>query len=210
MDNSGRGLIDWAVAAKTLAGQIVSGDQHWVRVCPGQAMAAVVDGVGHGKEAARAARRAIATLDLSVGKSPVALFQRCHEQLRSTRGVVMSLASFNANDNTLAWLGVGNVEGVLFHRQNHILPGQESLLQRPGVLGDHLPGLSPSLVQISAGDILIFATDGISRGFTDNTDLNDSPQQIADRILTQFGRETDDALVLVARFLNGKCDVTIR
>ena len=200
MDNSGRGLIDWAVAAKTLAGQIVSGDQHWVRVCPGQAMAAVVDGVGHGKEAARAARRAIATLDLSVGKSPVALFQRCHEQLRSTRGVVMSLASFNANDNTLAWLGVGNVEGVLFHRQNHILPGQESLLQRPGVLGDHLPGLSASLVQISAGDILIFATDGISRGFTDNTDLNDSPQQIADRILTQFGRETDDALVLVARY----------
>jgi len=87
-------------------------------------MAAVVDGVGHGKEAARAARKAIATLDLSVGKSPVALFQRCHEQLRSTRGVVMSLASFNANDNTLAWLGVGNVEGVLFHRQNHILPGE--------------------------------------------------------------------------------------
>lgn len=173
-------------------------------------MAAVVDGVGHGKEAARAARSAIATLELSVGESPVTLFERCHKQLRSTRGVVMSLASFNANENTLAWLGVGNVEGVLFHRQNHVLPVQESLLQRNGVLGDHLPKLSASLVEVSAGDMLIFATDGICRGFTNNPDLNDSPQQIADRILTQFGCGTDDALVLVARYLNGKRNVTIR
>lgn len=79
MDSSGRGLIDWAVATRTLAGQTESGDRHWVRVCPAQAIAAVVDGVGHGKEAARAARKAVATLELSVGKSPVTLFQSCDE-----------------------------------------------------------------------------------------------------------------------------------
>lgn len=210
MDNARRGLIDWAVSARTLTGQIESGDHHWVRVCQGQALAAVVDGVGHGKEAARAARRAIATLEHSEGESPLALFQRCHEQLRSTRGVVMSLASFNASDNTLAWLGVGNVEGVVFHCQNHSVPARESLLQRNGVLGDHLPQLSTSIIRVSTGDTLVFATDGISREFTENVELRDSPQQIADRVLAEFGQRTDDALVLVARYLNGKCNVTIR
>lgn len=173
-------------------------------------MAAVVDGVGHGKEAARAARSAIAALEQSGGESPVALFRRCHEHLRTTRGVVMSLAAFNASDNTLTWLGVGNVEGLLLRRHVHDLPAQERLLQRPGVLGDSLPRLAASVVQITAGDILVFATDGISQRFVDSTNLSDSPRLIADRILAQFGCDTDDALVLVARYLHGKHAVTTR
>jgi hypothetical protein len=173
-------------------------------------MAAVVDGVGHGNEAALAARTALAALDESAGESPLTLFQRCHARLRPTRGVVMSLALFNATDDTLTWLGVGNVEGVLFRRHLHHLPRQERLLQRPGVLGDHLPRLAASVVRISAGDVLVFATDGVGEGFSDHTDVNDSPRQIADRILTRFGRGTDDALVLVARYLHGKGEITIR
>ncbi len=46
--------IEWAVAAQTLAGQAESGDQHWVKVSTGQALVAVMDGVGHGNEAAQA------------------------------------------------------------------------------------------------------------------------------------------------------------
>src|SRR5271165_5988082 len=132
MDTSEMGLIDWAVAAQTLAGERESGDRHWVKVCATQARVAVLDGIGHGSEAALAAQSALSTLKQFEGDSPIALFQRCHEQLRSTRGVVMSLASFCARDHTMTWLGVGNVEGVLFHRQYHVLPGQETLLQRPG------------------------------------------------------------------------------
>lgn len=210
MDDSGRGLIDWAVAGQTLAGQKESGDQHWVKVCPSQALVAVLDGVGHGTEAALAAQNALATLQQFAGESLIALLQHCHERLRSTRGVVMSLASFRAQDDTMTWLGVGNVEGVMLHRQFHVLPGQESLFLRPGVLGGHLPRLSASVVQVFPGDILIFATDGIRAGFADYTNFNDPPQRIADRILTQYGQETDDALVLVARYRHGKSDITKR
>ena len=210
MGNSGRGLIDWAVAAQTLAGQTESGDQHWVKVCAAQALVAVVDGVGHGNEAAQASRSAIATLQQFAGESPLALFERCHQQLRSTRGVVMSLAVFSASDNTMTWLGVGNVEGVMLHPQVHAPPRQESLLLRPGILGVRLPRLTASVIPVSAGDVLIFATDGLREGFEAHSNLRDSPQQIADRILDQYGRETDDALVLVARYLHGKADVTVR
>ena len=30
-----------------------------------------------------------------------------------TRGVVLSIALFNAENNTMTWLGVGNVDGLL-------------------------------------------------------------------------------------------------
>jgi serine phosphatase RsbU (regulator of sigma subunit) len=169
-------------------------------VGPEYARIAVIDGLGHGEEAAVAARIAVATLEKGRDESPINLIRNCHEALRSTRGVVMSLASFCAADHTMTWLGVGNVEGVLLHRDLHVVPGQEVLLPRPGVVGDYLPRLSASIIQVSAGDLLIFSTDGIRAGFPDNTHTRDPVQQTADRILDQYGRGTDDALVLVARY----------
>lgn len=206
MDALNQKLIDWGVATRTLSGQKESGDLHLVRVCRTEALAVVVDGLGHGAGAAAAAELAVATLEKGdlEGQTAISLVQRCHENLRSTRGVVLCLALFNADDNTMTWLGVGNVEGFLLHRNSHIVPGREVLLVRPGVIGNHLPRLTASTVEIGHGDLLIFATDGIRAGFADHTNLQESPQQIADRIMDQYGRETDDALVLVVRYLRGQ------
>ena len=49
------------------------------------------------------------------------------------------------------------------------------------------------------GDTLILATDGIGTGFMDQAP-DAGPQQTADRILASFGKGTDDALVVVARY----------
>jgi hypothetical protein len=38
-------------------------------------------------------------------------------------------------------------------------------------------------------------------GFMEHLTLSDPPQQMADRILEQHGKTTDDALVMVARYL---------
>jgi phosphoserine phosphatase RsbX len=198
------GLIDWAVAARALASQQESGDFHLVNISEKEALVAVGDGLGHGAGAAEAAQAALRALAGCNGASPIAMMQGAHEQLRSTRGVVMSLAWFRGGDDTLMWLGVGNVEGYLLHRDAHGVTGHESLLLRPGVVGDSLPRLLASVLQIAYGDLLIFATDGIRPGFADHANLQDSPQQIADGILAQYGRDTDDALVLVARYLHGK------
>ena len=56
---------------------------------------------------------AIATLAAYAHEPIISLIRRCHEALRGTRGVVMSIASLNTHDRTMVWLGVGNVEGVL-------------------------------------------------------------------------------------------------
>jgi PAS domain S-box-containing protein len=193
-------IIEWGVASLTLAGEGESGDKHAVKVFPHGALLAAADGLGHGEEAAVAANMAVEVLQTSDNESIISLLKRCHERLRSTRGVVISLASFNAVDETMTWIGVGNVEGVLLRADPSVDPGSESLALRNGVVGSRLPLLHAAIIPVMRGDTLIFATDGIRSGFTQGLDMSDRPQQIADRILAQYAKRTDDALVLVARY----------
>src|SRR5205823_3248291 len=78
----------------------------------GGTLVAVIDGLGHGIEAAAATRVAIAALADAPGEPVTALLVRCHEEMRGTRGAVMTLVSFR-DDDTLTWVGVGNVEALL-------------------------------------------------------------------------------------------------
>jgi len=194
--------LEWGVATLALGGQTVSGDQHLVRLFPNGSLVAVMDGLGHGQEAALAAKTAVATLEATSEKqlSLIALMQRCHEALTQTRGVVMSLAMFNQLEHTMIWLGVGNVAGVLLRADPATNPAQENLLLRGGVVGYQLPALSAAVVPVTHGDLLIFATDGLNGDFAHGVTLNESPQRLAARILAQYGKGTDDALVLVARW----------
>src|SRR5438552_424629 len=57
--------------------------------------------------------------------------------------------------------------------------------------------------RVARGDLLIFATDGIRGGFTEGLPTDATPQQLADEILARYGKGTDDALVLVARYAGG-------
>ncbi len=74
-------IIEWGVAGRPLPGQKESGDRHWVKVFPQKALVAVVDGLGHGEEAAAAATTAVSTLERSSGEPPLALVQRCCQEL---------------------------------------------------------------------------------------------------------------------------------
>ena len=69
------------------------------------------------------------------------------------------------------------------------------------MVGYQLPALQASVVSIAPGDLLIFATDGIRVGFTQGLVTTDPPQQVADHILNRFSKNTDDAVVLVVRYL---------
>jgi hypothetical protein len=193
-------VIEWGVAHAALAGEPECGDSHVVKSFPGGALVAVLDGIGHGAEACRAAETAAVILAERPNESIVSLVKRCHEALRGTRGVVMSVASFNFSQRMMAWCGVGNVEGLLV-RSEPLTPPRESLLLRAGVLGHQLPPLHSAIVPVVRGDTLIFTTDGIRHSFDSSRQYSESPQRIADQILTQDSKGTDDSLVLVARYM---------
>jgi serine/threonine protein phosphatase PrpC len=194
-------LLEWGVATLTLPGEVESGDLHLFEPFKGGALVAVADGLGHGSEAALAAKAAVATLKEHPQESAITLVKRCHETLHRTRGVVLSMAAFNALDGTMTWLGVGNVEGILLSADSEGKPTYESLLLRRGVVGGRLPPLHATILPVTHGDTLIFVTDGIRSGFESSLHLRGSPKQIADHILAQHNMGTDDALVLVAKYL---------
>jgi hypothetical protein len=194
-------LIDWGVAALALEAE--SGDLHGVRTVGQGVLVSAVDGLGHGAEAASAARTAVATLDRHADGAVVPLVERVHQSLRGTRGAVLSLAFLDGANDKMTWLGVGNVEGVLCFANPTATPTQTSLVTRAGIVGVRLPRLGAEVIRIAPGDTLIFATDGIRGGFADGLPTDVAPQQLADHILTRHRTGTDDALVLVARYIRG-------
>jgi phosphoserine phosphatase RsbX len=192
--------FEWAVAAAPIPGEKESGDLHVVEPFARGVLMAVIDGLGHGVPAAEAARTAAEFMKMNAGESVIRLVQQCDRQLHRTRGVVMSLASINATEETVTWLGVGNVDGILIRNNASPRTNSEFLNAARGVVGARLPALRAAVLPIAHGDTLIFATDGIRSGFDEGLSLSTSPQQIADRILAQDGLDTDDSLVLVARY----------
>ena len=77
----------------------------------------------------------------------------------------------------------------------------ERVLLRSGIVGYRLPELRTSTQSIRPSDLLVFATDGISAGFTKDLPPGDAPQRLADLILERHFKGTDDALVLVVRYV---------
>jgi phosphoserine phosphatase RsbX len=197
-------LVEYGVAKSILPGQGESGDGHLV-CCRGDGiLIAAIDGIGHGEEAANAAEAAISILKASPEEPVISLVERCHEGLRSTRGVVLSLASIDPKHGMMTWLGVGNVQGVLMRAGAQKGSVEEVLLLRGGVVGSQLPALQAAVLPIRKGDTLVFVTDGIRGEFVEGLSALESPQRAADKILKQHGRGDDDALVLVVR-LTGVC-----
>jgi len=193
MSARGGPLVEVGVAEWGLEHE--SGDAFAVEGFADGVLLAVVDGIGHGPEAAAAAAAALQVLVALPSAHPTELFTGCHEALKETRGAVMSLASIK--QGTMIWAGVGNVGGVLLTSQRG--SSARVLASRGGVLGQLLPRLYTTEVSVGAGDTLVLATDGVAHQSLQL--LNHlAPQANADRILATGRKGNDDALVLVARF----------
>lgn len=201
METMKAGAIEWGIAGSVLPGQSQSGDHHIVCSFPDGVLLAVLDGLGHGDDAAAAATKAVRVLEQSAKLPITTLVQRCHEELKATRGVVMSVASFALPYGPMAWMGVGNVQGVLQRADTRALKSREMLLLRAGVVGIQLPPLTAAVLPVLPGDILMFATDGVREDFAQEPLKTNTLQEAAENILARFSKGNDDALVLVARFM---------
>jgi phosphoserine phosphatase RsbX len=192
-------MVEYGVAKFVLPGQGESGDHHLVCCNRNGILVAAIDGIGHGEAAAKAARAAAALLRSSADEPIISLVERCHAELRATRGVVLSLACIDPEHGMMTWLGIGNVQGVLMRADARNGNAQESLLLRAGVVGSQLPALQATVLPIVRGDTLFFATDGVRSDFSVTLSARENPQRAAHRILELYGSGNDDALVLVAR-----------
>ena len=193
--------IEWAVATRSRTGETRSGDQHLVERRGGLVLAAAIDGLGHGDEAANAAGRAVSVLADASDWRLQDLFQRCHVALVGTRGVVMSCAVLDLQRGSMTWAGIGNVEGVVM---GPATDAKQTLTVRSGVIGYQVPTLGVATVPLGAGSLLVFSTDGIKAGFEVGLEFEESPEHNARRILEKHGSSIDDALALVLQVQDGR------
>jgi hypothetical protein len=190
--------VEIALATRVRPGQPVSGDRSIVVRGRAAILLGVVDGIGHGEPARRAATTAARAVAARPDEPLRRIFAEVHERLVGTRGAVMSLARV-ALAGTMTWVGIGNVRGIVFPSENAGRT-RADLLLAPGVLGHDLPALHPTELTLGRHDLLIFASDGVRADFA--TRLRpDIPGRLAERVLDQSAGDVDDALVLVARWM---------
>ena len=199
-----RAPVEWGVATRCRRGETTSGDLAVVMLLPDGALVAGIDGVGHGREAASAARRAADVVRGRPSQDLVGLIQHCHAALMGTRGAAISVAFLSAAEPGMTWLGVGSVEGRVLSGDPSARRPKGSLPLAGGVPGHELPALSTAQLEVRPGDVLVLATDGIASAFADALDISGSTQAISDRILADHWKPTDDALVITVRYLGAR------
>ena len=196
--------VVWAAAGRALPGEVETGDRAVHVELVGGAVVAVVDGLGHGPEAALASARAVEVIEGHAGEHVDALsidevVAAAHTRLARTRGVAMTIATITC-DGTMRWVGVGNVEAHLLRADGHRARRDASAVLYGGVVGYRVPRLRVSTVQLAPGDLLVMATDGIQVDFTDHVIVGDPPERVVARVLERSARTNDDALVAAVRY----------
>lgn len=196
------GSLEWAVAEQPYPGELQSGDAFVVLERPAGPVVAVIDGLGHGPEAAQAARTAVDALRGGGDRTVAQLVSHCSKALGSTRGAVMALAAFDDAHTSVTWIGVGNVAAIL------VVPGGSGALttrevvQRGATLGTaELRLVRPITLPAPPGAVLVVATDGVRSEFRAMACDQSAPASLAAELLSRYATATDDALVLVARFV---------
>lgn len=191
--------VEWSWAGRPFPGESVSGDLA-VRVSlDGLDVVAVIDGLGHGPEAAAAADRARATVEASAAQPLTEVLARSHAALVRTRGVAMTLAAIRAGGE-MRWVGVGNVEAHVLRSDGGRTRRVASAVVYGGTLGYRLPAVRLSSVQLEPGDMVVMTTDGVAPDFTGDVPAAARLADVVAAILDRHARPHDDALAAVARY----------
>lgn len=189
-----------AILGRPCAGERTSGDDATFERRGDLLLLALADGLGHGPDALVPARRAIDRVHDAADTPPSALLRDAHEALRGTRGAVMGVVRLDEASSVLRHAAVGNV--VTRVRGD---AGGRSYDGAAGVLGANAP-FPGRLVEESATlgprDVVMLCSDGL-RTRLDPAEVRNlsarHPLVLAQHLLDRFGRDNDDATLIVAR-----------
>lgn len=118
--------------------------------------AIVVDGLGHGPQAADAAQTALRAFAAAPDQPLPQLLATLHRALRHTRGAAVGLLRLYAAH--AEFCGIGNVRALAVSPQgvHHRLTAQ------PGVVGWKMPALRTHTIPLPAGTTAVLHSDGIT------------------------------------------------
>ena len=182
-----------------IAGEDESGDA-WA-VAPQRNGVALmsVDGLGHGADAAAAARAALLALAARPALAPGAQIEACHQAMRATRGAALAVAQLDFGDDELRFAGIGNISACIIDGA-----ARKQMVSHNGIVGHNMRKVQEFRHPCPPGALIVLHSDGISTQW----DLASypglascNPALVAAVLLRDFGRARDDASVLVVRYV---------
>jgi serine phosphatase RsbU (regulator of sigma subunit) len=178
-------------------GHRVGGDAAVVVPAGSGVFAAVVDVLGHGKEAHELAVRMHDDLVAQPSDDVVGRLVRLHEAYRGSRGAAVGLCFVDPAAGRLRFAGIGNTVIRRFGES------ESRLVSHDGVVGGTMRTPVEEALALSAGDVIVMYTDGVRSHFnpSDYPRLRtDAPHAVAANIIHRFGKTHDDASCVVLRY----------
>lgn len=187
----GPGSVHAAHVCLPKPGEIQNGDAVLVRHAgEAQSILAVIDGLGHGPDAASASRAAVEQLmELPVDTPILQTMQALHQRLRGTRGAAATVCTIIGRRMEIC--AVGNVQLMCV---NCDVP----LVVSAGVLGHQVAKFRVGACDLEPRSRLALLSDGISGRFRLEELKHLSPSEACHFIISRHRRKEDDASVLVA------------
>jgi anti-sigma regulatory factor (Ser/Thr protein kinase) len=192
-----RDKLQIAGLAVPYPGERVCGDGWTFDHTSERLMVLLVDGLGHGIDAAEAAQEAIATFHQRVELAPTEILGYVHDALRKTRGAVAAIAEIRPQEHKLRYVGVGNISAVLLSGGT-----SRSLVSHNGTLGMMIARIQEFSVEWPSDGVLVLHSDGLQSRW----DLGGyaglmvrHPAVIGGALLRDFRRQRDDASVVVVK-----------
>jgi len=172
------------------------GDTGLIKEFDDKLFIAIVDVLGHGKEAHELASLCQDFLEKNYHKDLIEIMKALHECIKGSRGAVAGLCLLDINSGILKYVGVGNITARKFGLNNI------RLIPSDGIIGYAIKTTKEEVMKLSEGDVFVLYTDGVKEHFEleDYSELlRDDAKTIATHIIQQFGKEEDDATCIVVR-----------
>jgi anti-sigma regulatory factor (Ser/Thr protein kinase) len=173
---------------------MVNGDAYLVKEWNGKTLLAVVDGLGHGEDAAVASTKARQYVLENHTRDVEQIVSGLHTHLRGTRGAVAGLVRIDRMEHRLIFCGIGNIDVSIVAEP----PMHPTSLD--GILGANARKIMRFGYTYDTLRAVVLYSDGVSGRFSlsDYPLIYEQPQFVAERILDKWGKRDDDATIAIA------------
>ena len=178
-----------------MSGESECGDSWVVQQNASVVRVAIVDGLGHGHEAAVAASEAMRVVRELGDASPVDVVQSAHGPLRATRGAAIAVATIDRRSSVVEFAGIGNIVGTILGASS-----TKSLASHAGIVGHQMRHVHQFTYDWPSHGYLVLHSDGLSARWRADAYpglIGHDPAILAGVLHRDFARTRDDATVLV-------------
>jgi anti-sigma regulatory factor (Ser/Thr protein kinase) len=180
-------------------GEEVCGDAWATTERDGRRFVLLVDGLGHGEQAARAAEEAVRVFRAHEAQEPAHIVESIHASLRSTRGAALAIARLDRDERQIHYAGVGNISGVI---RDWRTGARTSMISQSGTVGYAIRKVQTYQYAWNDDSLLLMHSDGLATHWDLDRFpglLQMHPSLIAGVLYRDYRRGRDDVTVLTAR-----------